>query len=183
MSYRGFIGMTLLSLLGITCIDQAPEPDVAREIPDRQFIMHNAKITEYRDGAVKWSSLAQQATGDLRETEVETTTSYFPSNKGEIYRLVSPTGVVRLEERNALFNNVVVYDERGGTLNAGVVVYEEQTQLLRASGPLEYRAAGVSLNGQQGQIDLQSEEVAITGPVHGSIHPDVFKKARQAQLP
>ncbi|MEO1175083.1 MAG: hypothetical protein AAFX94_23970, partial [Myxococcota bacterium] len=108
------------------------------------------------------------AEGSLEESDFEdlelTLTTGEPVR---IYVVRAPTGTMNFDERKGVFKDLVVTDDQGGVLRAGVGYYDGNARTLTTEGPMEFTAQEVTMRAPRGVIDLESGAMTVEGPVNG----------------
>ncbi len=139
------------------------------ETPERQFVFEGMQIEERRGERVLWTGTGERADGDMTSAwvdNVELEYAAVPERAGNVM-VVSPRALLEFDAGLATFEEVVIRDDAGGTLEAGRARYEEEHSHILASGPLQFSAGGMTAHAESGVVLLDQGRVDIEGPVRG----------------
>jgi hypothetical protein len=150
----------------VACDDPIPN---RVETPEHQFVFENMQIEERRGDKVLWSGTGKTADGDMSAAWVEGLEIQYAAANPEVGNLLikSPRAYLEFDAGEATFEEVVIEDESGGTLEAGRAQYEEKRASVLAEGPLAFSARGLTAHATSAEVLLEEGTVNITGPVHG----------------
>lgn len=159
---------TLLSVfltLVVSCDEHLP---IAEETPQGAFVLNQVQIDDKHPDGTRWHGVAKSARGNLNESDFETIEVTITSgDTGRSFVVNAPQGTMNFETRQGVFHDLVVTDEDGGVLRAGLGRYNGEAGTLTTEGPMIFEAQGLSMTAPQGVMDLQSGELDVVGPITG----------------
>lgn len=155
---------TGIALSAIGCEESL---SVAAETPPRAFVLGRVHIDDRQPNGSSWVGTAQRAEGSLEESDFQDLELTLTTGEQRIYSVRAPSGTMNFDAQKGVFQNLVVTDDQGGVLTAGVGYYDGEAGTLTTEGPMEFTAQDVTMRAPRGVIDLESGAMTVEGPVKG----------------
>lgn len=158
------IGCAILSVWSLACEDALP---VAEETPERAFVLNGVNIDDQQPDGSRWQGRAQRARGSLDESDFEQIRIVVTGAEQRSYVIEAPRGTMNFETRRGVFQDMVVTDEDGGVVRAGVGHYDGEAGTLSTDGPMALESNGIVVDASRAVIDLETGAMDVQGPIQG----------------
>ncbi|MEO0593991.1 MAG: hypothetical protein AAFZ38_10450 [Myxococcota bacterium] len=159
------IGCAIFSGWSLACDDALP---VAEETPERAFVLNGVNIDDQQPDGSRWQGRAQRARGSLDESDFEQIRIVITgAEQQRSYVIEAPRGTMNFETRRGVFQDMVVTDEDGGVVRAGVGHYDGEAGTLSTDGPMALESNGIVVDAPRAVIDLETGAMDVQGPIQG----------------